>query len=157
MLNVAMRARDQSSIFSIGGKFRPDYGLLLELHALTLVACSYVLLQLHCSYYCYIESAYMQNLRSVEVYPIRNSASQKLQVRLVAFWTQKQPRRQSPSISFFKNVPLGGGGGGGGGYAPRPSYLLRELAFLQPRSVPPQSKKSSYVYANYNLTQAIQC
>ena len=39
-----MRARDQSSIFSIGGKFRPDYGLLLELYALTLVACSYVLL-----------------------------------------------------------------------------------------------------------------
>ena len=40
-----MRARDQSSIFSTGGKFRPDYGLLLELHALTLVACSYALLQ----------------------------------------------------------------------------------------------------------------
>ena len=39
-----MRARDQSSIFSIGGKFRSDYGLLLELHNLTLVACSYVLL-----------------------------------------------------------------------------------------------------------------
>ena len=35
-VNVAMRARDQSSIFSTGGKFRPDYGLLLELHALTL-------------------------------------------------------------------------------------------------------------------------
>ena len=39
-----MRARDQSSIFSIDGKFRPDYGLLLELHALTLVARSYALL-----------------------------------------------------------------------------------------------------------------
>ena len=39
-----MRAHDQSSIFSIGGKFRPDYGLLLELHALTLVARSYALL-----------------------------------------------------------------------------------------------------------------
>ena len=39
-----MRARDQGSIFSIGGKFQPDYGLLLELHALTLVARSYVLL-----------------------------------------------------------------------------------------------------------------
>jgi len=39
-----MRARDQSSIFSTGGKFRPDFGLLLELHALTLVARSYVLL-----------------------------------------------------------------------------------------------------------------
>ena len=38
-----MRARDQSSIFSTGGKFRPDYGLLLELHALTLVAHSYAL------------------------------------------------------------------------------------------------------------------
>ena len=41
-----MRARDQSSIFSTGGKFYPDYGLLLELHALTLVARSYVLLTL---------------------------------------------------------------------------------------------------------------
>ena len=39
-----MRARDQSSIFSTGGKFRPDCGLLLELHALTLVVCSYALL-----------------------------------------------------------------------------------------------------------------
>ena len=39
-----MRARDQSSIFSTGGKFRLDYGLLLELHALTLVARSYALL-----------------------------------------------------------------------------------------------------------------
>ena len=39
-----MRACDQSSIFGTGGKFRPDYGLLLELHALTLVARSYVLL-----------------------------------------------------------------------------------------------------------------
>ena len=41
-----MRTRDQSSIFSTGGKFRPDYGLLLELHALTLVVCSYALLPL---------------------------------------------------------------------------------------------------------------
>ena len=39
-----MHAHDQSSIFSTGGKFRPDYGLLLELHALTLVARSYALL-----------------------------------------------------------------------------------------------------------------
>ena len=39
-----MCARDQSSIFSAGGKFRPDYGILLELHALTLVARSYALL-----------------------------------------------------------------------------------------------------------------
>ena len=58
----------------------------------------------------------------------------------------------SKHLIFKKMFPWGGGG-----YAPRPSYLLRELAFLQPRSVPPQSKKSSYVYANYNLTQAIQC
>jgi len=36
-----MRARDQCSIFSM---VRSDYGLLLELHALTLVARSYVLL-----------------------------------------------------------------------------------------------------------------
>ena len=47
--------------------------------------------------------------------------------------------------------------GGWGGHAPRPSYLLRELPFLRPRSVHPQSKKSSYVYANYHLTQATQC
>ena len=39
-----MRARDQCTIFSTGGKFYPDYGLLLELHALTLVARSYALL-----------------------------------------------------------------------------------------------------------------
>ena len=39
-----MRARDQSSIFNTGGKFCPDYGLLLELHTLTLVARSYALL-----------------------------------------------------------------------------------------------------------------
>ena len=39
-----MRARDQNSIFSTGGKFRPDYGLLLELHVLTLVTRSYALL-----------------------------------------------------------------------------------------------------------------
>ena len=39
-----MRARNQSSIFSTGEKFRPDYGLVLELHALTLVARSYALL-----------------------------------------------------------------------------------------------------------------
>ena len=42
-----MCARDQSSIFSAGGKFCPDYGLLLELHALTLVARSYALLAAH--------------------------------------------------------------------------------------------------------------
>ena len=41
-----MRARDQSSIFSTGGKFCPDYGLLFELHALTLVARSYAFLVL---------------------------------------------------------------------------------------------------------------
>ena len=46
-----MRARDQSSIFSTGGKFHPDYGLLLELHALTLVARSYALL-LHLTLSC---------------------------------------------------------------------------------------------------------
>ena len=39
-----MCAHDQSSIFSTGRKFRPDYGVLLELHALILVAGSYVLL-----------------------------------------------------------------------------------------------------------------
>ena len=39
-----MRAHDQSSIFSTGEKFRPDYGLQLELHTLTLVTRSYALL-----------------------------------------------------------------------------------------------------------------
>ena len=39
-----MCARDQSSIFSTCGKFHPDYGLLLELHAVSLVARSFVLL-----------------------------------------------------------------------------------------------------------------
>ena len=39
-----MRARDQCSIFSTDRKFRPDYGLLLELDALTLVDRSYALL-----------------------------------------------------------------------------------------------------------------
>ena len=41
-----MRAHDQSSIISTGRKFHPDYGLLLELHALTLVARFYALLLL---------------------------------------------------------------------------------------------------------------
>ena len=41
-VNVAMHARDQCStcIFSTVQKFCPDYGLLLELHALTLVLCT---------------------------------------------------------------------------------------------------------------------
>ena len=43
-VNVAMRERDQSSIFSTSGKFCPDYGLLLELHALILVARSHAVL-----------------------------------------------------------------------------------------------------------------
>ena len=38
-----MCACDQSSNFSTGRKFRPDYGVLLELHALILVAGFYVL------------------------------------------------------------------------------------------------------------------
>ena len=46
MLIAAKRARDQCTIFSTGRKFRPDYGLLLELHTLTLVTCSYALLLL---------------------------------------------------------------------------------------------------------------
>ena len=41
---MAMRACDQCSIFSTGEKFHPDYGLLLALHALTVVTRSYVLL-----------------------------------------------------------------------------------------------------------------
>ena len=43
-VNVAVGAHDQCTNFSTGGKFRPDYGLLLELHALTLVVHYYVLL-----------------------------------------------------------------------------------------------------------------
>jgi len=43
-----MCAPDQSSIFSTGGKFRSDYGLLLELHTLTLVIRSYALLHKLC-------------------------------------------------------------------------------------------------------------
>ena len=43
-VNVAMCARDQSSICNTGGKFRSDHGLLLELHTLTLVDRSYALL-----------------------------------------------------------------------------------------------------------------
>ena len=53
-----MRARDQSSIFSTGGKFCPDYGLLLELHALTLVARSYALLLLFVCVLC-VHSGYV--------------------------------------------------------------------------------------------------
>ena len=56
-----MCVRDQCSIFSTGGKFRPDYGLLLELHAPTLVARSYR----SCLYYqnfCYGHTASAQGL-----------------------------------------------------------------------------------------------
>ena len=41
LMLIAKRARDRYSIFST---IRPVYGLLLELHALTLVARSYALL-----------------------------------------------------------------------------------------------------------------
>ena len=45
---------------------------------------------------------------------------------------------------------------GGGGHTPRPSYLLCELAFFTIQiCAPPPTKKSSYIYANYHLTQAI--
>ena len=37
----------------LAGKFRPDYGLLLELHALTLVARSYALLCALCACVCF--------------------------------------------------------------------------------------------------------
>ena len=53
-VNVAKRAFDQCSIFSTIQKFRPDYGLLLELHALTLVAPS-------CLWY-YLESRLLSDL-----------------------------------------------------------------------------------------------
>ena len=44
--------------FSTGGKFRLDYGLLFELHALTLVAHSYALLVLGIRYYVGIRHVY---------------------------------------------------------------------------------------------------
>jgi len=56
-----MRARDQSSIFSTGGKFRPDYGLLLELHTLTLVARFYapLLMYIQPCIYCVCQTVLM--------------------------------------------------------------------------------------------------
>jgi len=48
LMLIAMQACDYNSIFSTGGKFRPFYGLLLELHTLTQVARSYVLLIEYC-------------------------------------------------------------------------------------------------------------
>ena len=64
-----MHARDQSSIFSTGRKFRSDYGLLLQLHALTLVACSYALLL----------QLYGENLAS---YPVLSQAVSNVQNKI---------------------------------------------------------------------------
>jgi len=67
-----MRARDQSSIFSTGRKFCPDYGLLLELHALTPVTRSYGLLvhiwtpPLTEVLYCSISNVVMQSKYTTE-------------------------------------------------------------------------------------------
>ena len=62
-----MRAHDQSSIFSTGGKFCPDYGLVLELDALTLVAHSYALLLYIELKYCYcIEHSSIVRWHSVD-------------------------------------------------------------------------------------------
>ena len=41
MFTKCARAHDQHSIYSMVQKFCPDYWLLLELHTLTLVTCSY--------------------------------------------------------------------------------------------------------------------
>ena len=41
---LSVHVTDQCSIFSTVHLFSPNFGLLLELHALTLVACSYALL-----------------------------------------------------------------------------------------------------------------
>ena len=76
-----MRARDQSSIFSTGGKFRPDYGLLLELHVLTLVARSYALL------YVYIELWSSSGRSSKHVFPVmwcHTNKTQELKVATLA-------------------------------------------------------------------------
>ena len=60
-----MRARDQSSL--TGGKFCPDYGLLLELHALNLVGRSYALLVIYIATACAMQArilpAYNHNPR----------------------------------------------------------------------------------------------
>ena len=53
----------QCSIFSTGGKFPPDYGLLLELHALTLVARSYVLLM----WQSWVDILYFEHIRKFDV------------------------------------------------------------------------------------------
>ena len=57
-----------------------------------------------------------------------------------------------------KMFPWEGGGGGGGSMLPDPPTFCVSLLFYSPDLCPPPNqKKSSYVYANYNLTQAIQC
>ena len=56
--------------FSTGGKFRSDYGLLLELHALTLVACSYALLHIYMynpPLLCIHNCRYCVNLQTVKL------------------------------------------------------------------------------------------
>ena len=60
-----MRACNQSSIFSTGGKFRHDYGLLLELHALTLVTHSYALLLAYMSLICNMWVLHFEELESI--------------------------------------------------------------------------------------------
>ena len=54
----------------LAGKFRPDYGLLLELHALTLVARSYALLLSVISWVSAVEGC---PLSGVPLYKKRNS------------------------------------------------------------------------------------
>ena len=71
-----MRACDQSSIFSTGRKFCPDYGLL-ELHTLTLVARSYALL----SGFIAFQMVYWGGDRQTCVMPCSSSDHLSLSVR----------------------------------------------------------------------------
>ena len=76
-----MRACDQDSIFSTGRRFRPDYGLLLELHALTLVAHSYVLLQVGA--WAGLEAGMSTGLQGITERVGLNNSGLLLEVRLI--------------------------------------------------------------------------
>ena len=59
-------------------KFRPDYGLLLELHTLTLVACSYVLLKWYIHVHVLICSEHLASLMlEIRCYEVKREESAK--------------------------------------------------------------------------------